>query len=65
MSTITKLKQGKVTPYEVTTFFEKIYTMQLKQHCLGDLSDVVPPDPIPNSEVKRISADNSDTRKGS
>ena len=23
------------------------------------LSDVVPPDPIPNSEVKRVSADNT------
>ncbi len=25
----------------------------------GDLSDVAPPDPIPNSEVKRVSADNT------
>ena len=25
----------------------------------GDLSGVVPPDPIPNSEVKRTSADGS------
>ena len=29
------------------------------------LSDVAPPDPIPNSEVKRVSANNSDTREGS
>jgi hypothetical protein len=26
---------------------------------LGDNSDTVPPDPIPNSEVKRISGDGS------
>ena len=31
----------------------------MKQFLLGDNSDTVPPDPIPNSEVKRISGDGS------
>ena len=31
----------------------------MMQFLLGDNSDTVPPDPIPNSEVKRISGDGS------
>ena len=34
-------------------------TQRKKQNCSGDLSDMDPPDPIPNSEVKRISANNT------
>ena len=33
--------------------------MTSKQFLLGDNSDTVPPDSIPNSEVKRISGDGS------
>ena len=33
--------------------------MKTKQNLLGDHSDLDPPDSMPNSEVKRISADGS------
>ena len=47
-----------IIPY-VQLLIEYLSTFKLKQHCLGDSSDVVPPDPIPNSEVKRVSANNT------
>ncbi len=38
---------------------ERIYDILL---LLGYLSDLVPPDPIPNSEVKRVSVDDTITQ---
>ena len=45
-------------PLSLTTNIEK-YIFSIETILLGDHSKLDPPDPMPNSEVKRFSADDS------
>ena len=44
---------------QVNSYYELASKTRVRTELLGDHSDCDPPDPIPNSEVKPISADGS------
>ena len=58
---ISSNQKSQCTIYRLTTF--QIVSERKSNHCntdfSGDHSELAPPDPMPNSEVKRLSADGS------
>ena len=51
-------------PFSLPSHRQLVRGLHFSRYRSGDLSDLVPPDTIPNSEVKRISGDDSSRATG-